>query len=204
MNGTTFKASTAFSFQPSAFSGGRVLSALVTMKIKSFVVTLVAALSLQLSAFSQAASPYKQGEVTADVFGTYSQSKAKLNDAFDREFKNGTYGAGLGFNYFFHRNFALGVDGVIPSASDASHSFFDLVNLNATARLPIGDSGFAPYAVGSLGRNMETGEYTSGAALGAEYRLTKAVGVFVEGRYTWGNRDNSDFAQARAGLRFNF
>lgn len=199
MNGTTFKPS-----QNSQFSGGFSSAIQNTMKIKSFVIALVAVLSVQLSAISHAASPYQQGEVTADLFGTYAQSKAKLNDAFDRQFKNGTFGAGVGFNYFFHRNVALGADAVIPSAAHATHSFFDIVNLNLTARLPIGDSGLAPYLVGSLGRNMETGEYTSGAALGAEYRLTKAVGVFAEGRYTWGNRDNSDFAQARVGLRFNF
>ena len=170
------------------------------MKIKSFLIALLAIITLNLNA----ASPYAQGEVTADVFGTYSQSKAKLNDAFDREFKNGTYGAGLGFNYFFHRNFALGVDAVVPSAAHATHSFFDQVNLDLTARLPLGDSAFAPYATGGLGRNMDTGEYTSHAAAGLEYRIAKAVGVFVEGRYTWGSRDNTDFAQARAGLRFNF
>lgn len=202
MNGTTFTASTAFSFQPSALSGGRVSSLHSTMK--TLFALIVAAICYLPSPISFAESPYKQGEVTADVFGTYAQSKAKLNDAFDRQFKNGTFGAGIGLNYFFHRNVAIGADAVIPSASQASHSFFDQVNLNLTARLPIGDSGLAPYLVGSLGRNMETGEYTSGAAVGAEYRLTKAVGVFAEGRYTWGNRDNTDFAQARVGVRFNF
>lgn len=195
MNGTTFNKSRNTQF------GGRLpFLKNNTMKIKSLIVALLASFALNLNA----ASPYAQGEVTADVFGTYSQSKAKLNDAIDRTFKNGTFGAGVGFNYFFHRNFALGVDAVVPSAAHATHSFFDQVNLDLTARLPLGDSAFAPYAAGGLGRNMETGEYTSHAALGLECRLTKAVGVFVEGRYTWGNRDNSDFAQARAGVRFNF
>lgn len=203
MNGTTFNKTRNTQF------GGRLpfltnTTTNNTMKIKSFVVALIAAAILHLPSSIFAASPYAQGEVTADVFGTYSQGKAKLNDAIDREFKNGTFGAGVGFNYFFHRNFALGVDAVIPSAAHATHSFFDQVNLDLTARLPLGDSAFAPYATGGLGRNMETGEYTSHAALGLEYRIAKAVGVFVEGRYTWGNRNNTDFAQARAGLRFNF
>lgn len=201
MNGTTFKQS-----QNSQFSVASRLKTKNTMKIKSFVVAVLLAVltfNIQLST-ANAQSPYQQGEVTADVFGTYSQGKAKLNDAFDREFKHGRFGAGLGLNYFFHRNFALGVDAVVPSAAHATHSFFDQVNLDLTARLPLGDSAFAPYATGGLGRNMETGEYTSHAALGLEYRIAKAVGVFAEGRYTWGSRDNTDFAQARAGLRFNF
>ena len=202
MNGTTFNKTRNTQLR------GRFpfLTNTTMKKIKSFVVVaLLAVLAFNIQhSTCNAESPYKQGEVTADVFGTYSQTKAKLNDAVDREFKNGTYGAGVGFNYFFHRNFALGVDAVIPSAAHATHSFFDQVNLDLTARLPLGDSAFAPYATGGLGRNMETGEYTSHAAVGLEYRIAKAVGVFAEGRYTWGNRDNTDFAQVRAGVRFNF
>ena len=171
------------------------------MKIKTLIVALIAAAICYLpSPICSAASPYAQGEATVDVFGTYSQSKAKLNDAFDREFKNGTYGGGLGFNYFFHRNFALGVDAIVATPS---HSFFDQANLNLTARMPIGDSAFAPYLTGGVGRNLESGEYTSHTGFGLECRVTTAISVVIEGRYTWGSHD-ADTAQARAGLRFKF
>ncbi len=39
---------------------------------------------------------------------------------------------------------------------------------------------------------------------GLEYRFTNHIGVFVDGRYFYGNKDFGNVANLRAGMRFAF
>ena len=39
---------------------------------------------------------------------------------------------------------------------------------------------------------------------GLEYRFTDHIGVFVDGRYFYGNKDFGNVANLRAGMRFAF
>jgi hypothetical protein len=148
---------------------------------------------------AKAQSLYHQGEVTIDTFATHSY--AMKSPGSDLHTHDGVWGYGVGGSYFFHRNFGLGVDAVVKEASDRSGTLFDEISLSLTARLPLGESGLAPYV--TLGGGRKDGAQLGHAAAGLEYRFLSHAGVFAEGRYQWVN-DAGDAAQLRAGLRFAF
>jgi len=69
-------------------------------------------------------------------------------------------------------------------------------------RLPIGETGLAPYAFCGGGYQfdpVDTSFLHAGAGL--EYRFTHNVGIFVDGRWVWSDRDRN-YGLARAGFRF--
>jgi hypothetical protein len=171
--------------------------------------------------FTYSTAPkYNGNELSLDMFGSYWAAERGLNHVFETNIKGerGRWGGGVGVNYFFTRYFGIGGD-----ANWSDHRGFggpatDWVMGNAIVRLPICNSGFAPYVYGGGGRQFnglfrEDGEVFAGkryewfADLGAglEYRFTPGLGIFGDARYMWHLKDGGvDRLALRAGLRLAF
>jgi hypothetical protein len=82
----------------------------------------------------------------------------------------------------------------------------DYVVGNLYARLPLGNSGFAPYIFGGGGRAMSpTYQWTYGGGAGIEFRFNPTTGVFSDGRFLWGDKGTEfDELVIRAGVRLIF
>lgn len=179
--------------------------------MKKIAFPMLASLALISSAFAgqevkeskeyKAPAPepcFKDQEFQLDVFGSYTDGRA-ANPHADG------FGGGLALNYFFIRNVGVGVDGNIHDG--------DVNGVWATSgriivRFPIdngiGNLCLAPYLFGGGGVEMNGDLFgTLHAGGGLEWRATQTIGVFGEGRYTWGEDDRNS-SQARVGVRFVF
>ena len=75
---------------------------------------------------------------------------------------------------------------------------------NLIARLPILDTGVAPYIFGGGGYQFDevAQKFAQGGA-GLEFRFARHVGFFVDARYVFADR-TQNYGLGRAGLRLNF
>lgn len=170
------------------------------------VIALSAVASVALAGISFAGQPvveknykpvvpttcFDDRELQVDLFGSFTSSGGVNGEGF---------GGGLGVNYFFVRNFGIGVDGDLRGA-DGSAVWETTGRL--IARWPIDSACIAPYVFaggGLIADGTTVGSWHAGGGL--EWRASQKVGIFGEGRYTWGANDN-DAAQARVGVRFLF
>ena len=136
---------------------------------------------------------FKDQELQLDVFGSWT-------DANHSNPHHDGWGGGIGVNYFFMRYLGVGVDG---NVYDGGPAVWD-VSGRIIARYPIeGSVCWAPYIFAAGGVSTDgTTVGTWGAGGGIEVRVTHHLGIFGEGRYTWG--EDRDAAQARLGVRFVF
>lgn len=168
-------------------------------------------------------SLYNAGEWQVDLFGNYA-----FTDSNNRRLINDdVWGGGIGFNYFFTRNFGIGAEG---SLFNTEGDTLGTSALNLTLRFPIGQSGWAPYIYGGVGLTFNADDIDSDdfrdardraedndephngddviflghAGAGVEYRFTQHFGIFTDARYTWSEKNDGDFGLARAGVRFVF
>jgi opacity protein-like surface antigen len=156
-------------------------------------------------------SLYNAKEWQLDLAGSFSFSARG-----DRRLIDGHgWGGGGALNYFFTRNFGLGVEG---SAFDGNKATLGSAALNLYYRLPIGESPVALYGFGGAGATFNADHiaadnlsdkadhvvFEGHAGVGLEYRFTPNVGCFSDVRYTLENTDDSNFATARVGVRFVF
>jgi hypothetical protein len=171
---------------------------------------------------------FRDQEFQLDFFGSFMNLPYGHDDftsrggRFNDNDRDGG-GGGVGVNYFFLRYFGVGVDGDFDSNVDGVANYTGKFIL----RLPIEAGGFciAPYVFGGGGgessfdddRNFtlrgNRGEGSVGTWMvggGLEWRVTPMFGVFVEGRYTWADRNsnqnglNFDNDRVRLGLRVAF
>ena len=142
-------------------------------------------------------------EFSLDLFGTYGKPKQKFNDTFDRTARGGTFGGGVGANYFLTRCFGLGVDGI---AQANGGNILDAVSGSAILRWPIESARFAPYFFGGGGRQFDGPDsWNVHGGVGVEFRLNTHTGLFVDGRHVFHlNHKATDFALLRAGVRLAF
>jgi hypothetical protein len=173
--------------------------------MKKIAIPFLACLAIASSAFAghemkeskeykAAAEPcFKDQELQLDVFASYTDSRGSHGDGF---------GGGLAVNYFFMKYVGVGVDGNIFDGD--SNGVWDATG-RVIFRYPIeGSVCLAPYIFGGGGvltDSVTVGTWHAGGGL--EWRATHTIGIFGEGRYTWG-ADNQDAAQARLGVRFVF
>ena len=146
---------------------------------------------------------FSANELSVDLSATYSASERGIEDLFETSIKGrrGTWGGDVGINYFFTREIGVGADAVM---SDNGGNFVDAVLGDLILRLPIGDSGFAPYVFGGGGRTTDgTWQWVGQGGLGLEYRFTHRIGLFADGRYVW-PQHNADALLLRAGIRIAF
>jgi hypothetical protein len=141
-------------------------------------------------------------ELCLDLYNTYTASEP---DGFARvlgtNIRHGDFGAGLGVTYWPTANFGAGLDANIPRLDEVRGVLFHQVSLNFTARLPLGH--FAPYGFGGLGRDFQSGLWSSHAGVGLEWRFQRQVGAFVDARYVFASHE-TDSLMMRAGVRFPF
>lgn len=144
-----------------------------------------------------AAEPcFRDTELQIGIFGSYTDSVKRSPHADG-------LGGGVEVNYFFMRYLGIGVDGNIFNGD--VNGVWDFSG-RLIARIPIetGSICIAPYAF--AGGGVEANGDTVGTWLvggGLEWRATHHLGIFGEGRYTWG-ADDHESAQARIGVRWAF
>jgi hypothetical protein len=145
---------------------------------------------------------YTANELSLDFFGSYLAGQRRIEDLFKTNIRHGFWGGGVGVNYFFTRN--LGIGGDIDIPDDGGGNFVNNINGSLIARLPIGNSGLAPYLFGGGGRQTDPAwEWSGHAGVGMEYRFNPVTGIFADARYTW-VKHTSDEILFRAGVRFVF
>ncbi len=146
---------------------------------------------------------YTAAELSFDAFGSYIAAERRFNKIFETNIRRGTWGGGVGVNYFFTREIGIGGD---INIGDNGGNFVDQAVGSLILRLPIEPSGFSPYIFGGGGRGTDpVWEWLVHGGIGIEYRFNPVTGLFFDTRYTWHIRDDSiDRIQFRAGLRLIF
>lgn len=146
-------------------------------------------------------SPYQAKEFAVSTFATYQASGAVTGDS--------QWGAGIQADYFVTKN--IGVSLATSKNRFDDGAFFQNLSIGPVIRLPISDTGFAPYALGGIGFDFDHQNdryYYAGG--GVEYRgkwLPKHLSVFVDAQYQW--RDylpagGQNATVARSGIRWTF
>jgi len=173
--------------------------------IRTAVLAFIAMFALAFGALgdtnSLSVSPYKAKEFAISTYGTYQASGAVTGDS--------QWGAGIQADYFLTKN--IGVSLATSKNRFDDGAFFQNLAIGPVIRLPIKDTGFAPYALGGIGFDFDHQNdryYYAGG--GIEYRpqlsFTKHVSVFTDAQYQW--RDylpaNGNGVVVRAGLRWTF
>ena len=94
--------------------------------------------------------------------------------------------------------------GYTAYTENTTGAFIDSASVNLILRLPLGHSGFAPYAFGGGGRQFDLAEVWFGQiGVGMEYRFTRHVGAFLDARWVLPGETES-YGVARLGMRFTF
>lgn len=147
------------------------------------------------------APKYTANELSLDLFGSYMNPERKFEDLFQTNIRKGRWGGGAGLNYFLLRYVGVGAD---VNLSDHPGRVVDQVLGNGILRLPIGETGLAPYVYGGGGRSFyPSWTWTYDAGAGLEFRFNRLVGIFSDASYIWPDH-SSDRLRIRAGLRLVF
>jgi hypothetical protein len=148
---------------------------------------------------------YNSQEVALDLFASYLSPEGRVGDLFETNIRNGFWGGGAGLNYFFTRELGIGADFNISSKPD-DLNLVDQVTGNFIARLPLGNTGVAPYLIGSGGRAMSPRyDWVYGGGVGLEMRFNPSTGIFSDARFLWSDRATAyDRLVIRAGVRLAF
>jgi hypothetical protein len=146
---------------------------------------------------------YNANELNFSFFGTGTVGEDTLDDpSSDKIDRDGQLGAGIGLSYFFLRQ--LGLEGYAYSESTGGDHFVDSIGGNLIFRLPIGETGLAPYVFGGGARQIDPiTQWTLDAGGGVEWRFSNHVGVFVDARYVWADKTD-DYGLGRLGLKIGF
>jgi hypothetical protein len=139
---------------------------------------------------------FKDQELQLDLFGSWNGTN------HDNPHSIG-FGGGGAVNYFFIKYLGVGIDGDVYDGGNRAVANFS-GRLIARYPIEIGSFCIAPYAFGGGGLlfdDITVGTWHAGGGL--EWRATHKLGIFTEGRYTWGGAD-VDTVQVRAGVRIVF
>lgn len=145
---------------------------------------------------------YRADELSLDAFGSGSIGQQTINHiSGSRIERNGRAGAGAGANYFFTRFIGIGGDAY---SENTAHNFVDSASGNLIGRLPIGNTGVAPYIFGGGGHQFDEIEQNfAQAGGGIEFRFAEHMGFFVDARYVFAAK-TENYGVGRAGLRLSF
>lgn len=152
--------------------------------------------------YNASAPKYTGNELNLEFFGSYTHPERRIEDLFKTNIRHdGTWGGGVGINYFFLC--WLGIGGDI-TMNDNGGRFVDQALGNLILRIPIMNTGIAPYVFGGGGRLFDPSwEWEGHVGTGIEFRITPGFGMFVDGRYQWPD-NTTDRLQFRAGIRIAF
>ncbi|HZQ46180.1 MAG TPA: hypothetical protein VFC07_04150 [Verrucomicrobiae bacterium] len=135
---------------------------------------------------------YHANEFSMDVFGFHASHDRNGSS-------NGSWGPGVGGNYFFTDCIGVGID----TYSDAFNKPYQL-NANAIFRYPIETIGLAPYGVAGFGRQWSYAPQWQGdVGVGVEYRFAAKTGVFTDLRGVFPGQ-TSNYVTWRFGFRVVF
>lgn len=151
---------------------------------------------------SNSDSLYRNYELDLNVFGVIRQTEV-TGAIFDHHSYPGHPSGGLGaaLDFFFCKYIGIEAEGFSVTTHN---SWVNNAGGNMILRLPIGNSGFAPYVFGGGGHQFFPGPSTYyGGGIGLEYRFTKCIGIFGDGRYAQVD-DGPNFILGRVGLNFSF
>jgi len=181
--------------------------------MKKITLPLIACLALASSAFAgqevketketvPAEPCFQDQEFQVDAFGAW-EYRGNHEFGFDTNKPVGGFGGGLGANYFFMRYLGVGVDSDVTSTS---HGLWNFTG-SLIARYPIeaGHLCLAPYILGGGGfqtDGVNAGTWHVGGGL--EWRATRHIGIYGEGRYTWAGDHVEDNVRVELGVRFVF
>jgi hypothetical protein len=145
---------------------------------------------------------YRCNELSLDAFGVGSLGSYTINNLSSKRVRqNSKFGAGAGINYFITKYVGIGA---LAYSENTSGTFIDNVAGNLILRLPLGQSGFAPYVFGGVGHQFDGAKLWFGqAGAGMEYRFTRNIGAFVDVCAVWPN-ETKYYGIGRLGLRFAF
>jgi len=145
---------------------------------------------------------YRGNELSLDGFGMGSVGNYTLEHPSNQRIRqNSQGGAGAGINYFITKYVGVGAEAY---SQNTTGTFIDNADGNLLLRLPLGQSGFAPYVLGGGGHQFDAAKLWFGQAGGGmEYRFCPHVGVFVDARCVWPN-ETKYYGVGRVGLRFAF
>lgn len=145
---------------------------------------------------------YRASEISLGAFGMGTVNEHTLNEFTGENVKNhGRVGAGGDLEYFITRY--IGVEAEAWT-ENTEHSFVDDVGGNLVGRIPISDTGLAPYVFGGAGHSFDPVVATYGdVGAGLEFRFRHNFGIFVDGRYVIPDR-LGNYGMGRAGVRFAF
>lgn len=150
---------------------------------------------------------FTANETTLDFFGTYLNPEHNFTSFPNRNIHRGTWGGGVGMNYFWSKDVGIGAD---TSFQDGESKFVNHVGGNLMVRFPIEPLRMAPYVFAGGGRNFDPiGSWFGDAGGGLEFRLNHNLGIFGDGRYIWNDRairadGTRDSLLLRAGIRVAF
>jgi hypothetical protein len=146
---------------------------------------------------------YRSQEVSIDAFGVGTIGQQTIDHISGNRIRhNGRAGAGLGVGYFFCRYLGIGAD---TYAENTTGPFIDSASGNLIARLPIGNTGLAPYIFGGGGYQFEEVKQGFGQAGGGlEFRFCRNVGLFADARYVITDHKTENYGVGRTGVRITF
>ncbi|HEY5346541.1 MAG TPA: outer membrane beta-barrel protein [Verrucomicrobiae bacterium] len=145
---------------------------------------------------------YQSNELSIDGFGMGSVGNYTLvHPSNDRIKNNSQGGVGVGLNYFFTRFVGIGAEAYSQNTTGV---FIDNASANLLLRMPLGESGFAPYVLGGGGHQFDAAKLWFGqAGAGMEYRFCHNIGMFVDARCVWPN-ETKYYGVGRVGIRLTF
>jgi hypothetical protein len=116
--------------------------------------------------------------------------------------KNYRFGGDAGANVFFTKYIGIGGDAFALAGNTVT--FVDTVTGNLIFRVPIGNTGLAPYVFGGAGYQFEgIDQIVGGGGVGLELRLVQHFSIFADARYLAAVK-KSDYGFARLGVRISF
>ncbi|HEY1790282.1 MAG TPA: hypothetical protein VGJ73_19205 [Verrucomicrobiae bacterium] len=143
---------------------------------------------------------YHAQEVSVDMYGVGLLHSSDFNNGV-RARHDLKFGGGAGLNLFFTRFLGIGGD---FTAISFHHSFVDTTTGNLIFRIPIANTGIAPYIFGGAGYQFQgIDQVIGGGGVGIEFRLVPHFSFFVDARYLAAQK-TEDFGMGRAGVRLSF
>lgn len=143
--------------------------------------------------YQEATHKFEAKEFSLDLFGV---GATRDRENFD---DNDTIGIGAGVNYYFTRYFGASAETYIDDWDLPNH-----IDFSALARYPIEKWSLAPYVLLGFGRQFhDDPQWTGHIGGGAEFRLNRMTGVFVDVRGVF-PEDSPNLAMWRFGVRLKF